>query len=204
MTSNYNAEFWNARYGSEEYAYGTSPNDFLVEVAGRIPPGRVLCLAEGEGRNAVFLAEHGYQVLGVDASAAGLGKARRLAESRGVTMETVMTDLAEFDIQPGYWSGIVSIFAHLPKDLRQRLHRQAVEGLVEGGALVLEAYTPQQIALGTGGPPVAELTMTADTLRKELRGLDFEIAREIEREVHEGAFHSGPSAVVQILAFKHR
>lgn len=202
MNSLYNAAFWNERYGSEEYAYGTAPNDFLAGVADRIPPGRVLCLAEGEGRNAVFLAGLGYRVVGVDASPAGLEKAQRLARERGVSVETEVADLAEYTIQPGCWNGIVSIFAHLPPEQRLRLHRQAVAGLAEGGALVLEAYTPAQIALGTGGPPVTELTMTAAALREELHGLDLEIAREVRRDIQEGAFHSGPSAVVQVLAFK--
>lgn len=202
MSSSYNAEFWNQRYGAEEYAYGTSPNDFLVAVAGRIPPGRVLCLAEGEGRNAVYLAQRGHEVTGVDASAVGLEKARRLAEARGVTLETVVADLVDFPILPGYWNGIISIFAHLPPDIRRRLHRRVVQGLAEGGALVLEAYTPAQIALGTGGPPAADLTMTAAALREELHGLDLEIVREVRRDIQEGAFHSGPSAVVQVLAFK--
>jgi SAM-dependent methyltransferase len=202
MSSNNPVDFWNERYSAEEYAYGTAPNDFLAEVANRIPPGRVLCLAEGEGRNAVFLAEKGYQVVGVDASPVGLEKARRLAASRGVEVETIVADLANFDIAPDSWSGIVSIWAHLPPPVRKRLHRQAVDGLVEGGAFVLEAYTPAQLAFGTGGPPVAELMMDLKSLREELAGLDFVIAREMERDVREGMFHGGRSAVVQILAFK--
>jgi SAM-dependent methyltransferase len=202
VTSNYNADFWNERYAADGYAYGTAPNDFLVEVNGRIPPGRVLCLAEGEGRNAVFLAEQGHEVVAVDASPVGLEKARRLARERGVTIETAVTDLADFPIRPGCWSGIVSIFAHMPPATRREVHRRAVAGLAAGGAFVLEAYTPEQIALGTGGPPTAELTMSITALREELQGLGFEIARELRRDIREGVFHTGPGAVVQVLAFK--
>ncbi|WP_184204134.1 methyltransferase domain-containing protein [Armatimonas rosea] len=193
---------WDDRYEQDEYAYGTSPNDFLASVVERIPAGRILCLCEGEGRNGVFLAERGFSVTGVDGSAKGLQKAQALAVQRGVTIETIVADLAHFEIEPNAWDGIVSIFAHLPPLLRQRIHRQAVEGLRPGGAFVLEAYTPAQVGRGTGGPQQAELTMPLAMLQQELTGLSFAIAHEQERDVHEGAFHSGTSAVVQVLAYK--
>ncbi len=196
------ADFWNKRYAHAEYAYGTAPNDYLAKVVTRIPRGPVLCLAEGEGRNAVFLAAKGYDVTAIDLSSVGLEKARSLAATRGVTLRTVQADLADFVIEPGAWNGIVSIWAHVPPDVRRDLHRRIVEGLAPGGALVLEAYTPDQIALGTGGPPDARMMMTAASLRDELRGLRIHSARELQRSVHEGVWHNGPSAVVQLLAFR--
>ncbi|MDX1931027.1 MAG: class I SAM-dependent methyltransferase [Capsulimonadales bacterium] len=202
MATHYTTEIWDQRYGGEEFAYGTAPNDFLRENAHRIPTGRVLCLCEGEGRNGVFLAERGYSVVGVDGSAVGLAKAERLAAERSVTIETIVADLNEFEIPPAAWSGIVSIFAHLPHALRRRLHRQAVDGLMPGGVFLLEAYTPDQIGRGTGGPSVPELLPRWDDLRDELAGLEFLLAREIEREIHEGRLHGGNSAVVQVVARK--
>lgn len=193
---------WDERYGAPEYVYGTEPNDFLREVAHRIPPGRVLCLADGEGRNSVHLAGLGYDVAAVDVSRAGLEKARRLAEERGVRIETVQADLAGWRIPPGAWSGVVSIFAHLAPDVRGRVHRQVVDGLRPGGAFVLEAYTPAQLREGTGGPPEEDRMMTEAGLREELAGLRFEIARELRREVREGTLHTGMAAVVQVLAFR--
>lgn len=193
---------WDQRYSSEAYVYGTEPNDFLAAVADRLPRGRALCLAEGEGRNAVYLAGLGYWVTAVDSSAVGLDKARRLAARRGVEIETVVSDLAHFDIEPGQWDLIVSIFAHVPPALRTRLHARAVAGLAPGGAFVLEAYTPKQLSYGTGGPPVVELMMDLDSLETELAGLDFQHAVEIVRPVHEGPGHTGEGAVVQILAYK--
>ncbi len=191
---------WDERYSEPGFAYGTEPNDFLRERAAQLEPGRTLSLAEGEGRNAVFLAGLGHRVTAVDASAVGLDKARRLAAERGVTMETRVADLAAFDIEPGAWDNIVSIFCHLPPEVRRRLHRAVVAGLRPGGLLLLEAYTPAQIALGTGGPPVPELTMTLDALREELEGLTFLHAIERERDVVEGRYHTGRAAVVQVLA----
>ncbi|MDX2059459.1 MAG: methyltransferase domain-containing protein [Gemmatimonadales bacterium] len=191
---------WDALYAEAELAYGSAPNDFLVQVADRIPPGPVLCLAEGQGRNAVFLASRGHPVTAVDQSAIGLARARDLAAAAGATIETVVADLADFRIEPGTWSGIVAIFAHLPPLLRRRIHQAAVEGLRPGGCFVLEAYAPAQLALGTGGPKAPELLMTRADLVAELRGLDFLVARELERDLHEGRYHVGKSAVVQILA----
>ena len=193
---------WDERYQGEDYVYGTAPNDFLRDQIERIPAGRVLCLAEGEGRNAVFLAEHGFRVTAVDQSSVGLGKARRLATDRDVEIDTVVADLAGFSIEPDAWEGIVSIFAHMPPAARRHIHREAVRGLRSGGVLVLEAYRPEQLQYKTGGPPTAEMMMDLDGLRTELSGLEFEFAAETVRDIHEGPPHHGPGAVVQVLARK--
>ncbi len=192
---------WDERYTEDGFAYGSSPNDFLVAALPRLPRGRALCRAEGEGRNAVFLAGQGFEVTAVDQSSVGLAKATQLAQSRGVSLETQQADLRHFRIEPGSWDLVVSIWAHLPSDVRRPLHRQIVEGLRPGGALLLEAYTPSQLHLGTGGPPDPDMMMTLEGLKNELDGLQFEIGRELEREVQEGRYHNGLSAVVQVLAF---
>ena len=196
------SSMWDERYSAAAYAYGTEPNDFLKSVAERIPPGPVLCLAEGQGRNAVYLASLGHEVLAVDQSAIGLERARKLAESRDLVIATQVADLASFDIVRERWSGIVAIFAHLPPALRARVFGAAVRGLAPGGAFVLEAYTPKQLEYRTGGPQDASLLMTLDALRAELAGLRIEHGVETEREVQEGEYHHGRSAVVQILGFK--
>jgi SAM-dependent methyltransferase len=194
---------WDQRYATEDYVYGTEPNEFLAEtIRGLDCAGRALCLAEGEGRNAVFLAGRGYEVHAVDASSVGLAKAERLARERGVTIVTEAANLDGYRMNPVDWDLIVSIFCHVPRPVRQALHREVVTALRPGGRLVLEAYTPAQLALGTGGPPDAALMMTLAELREELAGLDFEEAREIERDVREGKLHTGRGAVVQLLARK--
>jgi SAM-dependent methyltransferase len=193
---------WDDRYAEPGYAYGTEPNDFLAAVAERLPAGPVLSIAEGQGRNAVFLAGHGHPVTAVDASAVGMQKAAALAAERGLSIETIVTDLADFDPGEGKWAGIVSIFAHTPPEVRIPLHRKLVAALRPGGVLVLEAYTPEQVGRGTGGPPTPERTKTLASLREELAGLEFEIGRELEREVVEGKYHTGLGSVVQVLAHK--
>ena len=194
---------WDQRYGTEEFFYGTDPNDFLREHARRIRSGgEVLCLAEGEGRNAVHLAGLGYRVTAVDGSPVGLAKMRRLAESRGVSVAGIHSDLGNFSIVPNAWDAIVSIWCHIPAPLRGRLHREAVAGLRPGGLFLFEAYHPRQLEFRTGGPPTADLMVTLDAVRGELAGLEFILAHEIERVVQEGKGHHGPSAVVQVVARK--
>ena len=164
---------WNQRYNSETYAYGTEPNNFLVTMFGRLPEGKVLCLAEGEGRNAVWLAQQGREVTAMDASEVGLEKARRLAETCGVEITTVHADLAAFEIESQHWDAIVSIFCHVPPKLRHSVHRRCVKGLRPGGVMLLEAYTPAQLKYKTGGPPTADMMMDEESLRTELAGLEF-------------------------------
>lgn len=190
---------WDDRYGADEYAYGTEPNDFLRDVAAHLTAGPILCLAEGEGRNAVFLASRGLEVTAVDGSIEGVRKTERLAKERGVPVNAVHADLAHYSIEPGAWAGVISIFGHLPPPLRRTVHAAAVQGLRTGGVLVLEAYTPDQLQHRTGGPPVAEMMMTLEGLRDELAGLELVIGREVVREVHEGKYHHGTAATVQIL-----
>jgi len=199
----YDQVMWDERYGKPGRAYGTAPNAFLVSVADRLPKGRILSLGEGEGRNAVYLASRGYDVVGVDGSRVGLAKASELAAERGVSITTVLSDLGDYVIEPGAWDGIISIFCHLPKVLRERVHRDVVRGLTPGGVFVLEAYTPAQLHRHTGGPPTADLMMSLPQLERELDGLVFVHAQEVEREVVEGRSHTGLSAVVQVVAVKH-
>jgi SAM-dependent methyltransferase len=193
---------WEERYAAETYVYGTEPNDFLRANIDALPSGTVLCVADGEGRNGVFVASTGRAVTSIDLTASGVDKTRRLAEAQGVTVSAVQADLSVHDIGVDTWDGVVSIFAHMPPPVRRDLHRRIVASLRPGGVLLLEAYTPDQIGRGTGGPPLAEMTMTLAGLRDELAGLEFVHGVEMLREVHEGPGHTGLGAVVQVIARK--
>lgn len=190
---------WDERYSEPGFAYGTEPNEFLAAVAGRIPAGPVLSLGEGEGRNAVYVAGLGHRVVAVDQSEVGLAKARRLAADRDLTIETICAELGVYPVEPGAWAGIVSIFCHLPSRVRVELYAAAVRGLRPGGILVLEAYSPKQIGRGTGGPQDPDMTVSLAGLVEELAGLEFVHARELDREVREGAYHTGVASVVQVV-----
>ena len=199
------ATVWDARFEASAYIYGEAPNDFLAEQAPRLPKGPALCLAEGEGRNAVRLAEQGFAVTGVDQSAVGLDKARLLAERRGVAIATEVADLGRWELGEARWTGIVSMFAHTPAAVRRRVHGEIARALQPGGWFLLEAYTPRQLETSGSGGPSAEqidLFMSAEGLRAELSGLDFALLREVERAVDEGTHHHGMAAVVQCLAWK--
>ena len=193
---------WDQRYSNESFAYGTKPNDFLASQYDQLPSGKVLCLAEGEGRNAVWLAEQGLDVTAVDSSEVGLRKAQKLAAKRGVTIITLQADLKDFEIGHEQWDLIVSIFAHLPAELRKNVHNRCNEGLRRGGMMLLEAYTSKQLEYKTGGPPSVDMMMDSQLLKEELNGLEFVYLQECIREIHEGEFHKGKGAVVQLLARK--
>jgi cyclopropane fatty-acyl-phospholipid synthase-like methyltransferase len=193
---------WNERYAESGYAYGTEPNEHLAEYMNLLPKGPILSLAEGEGRNAVALARAGYDVLGVDQSTVGLEKAQRLAQQYGVSIRTECADLSKYVIVPEAWSGIISIFCHLPSELRRTVLAACVAGLTPGGVFILESYTPAQLELKTGGPQSPDLLPTLDSLRQDLRGLDLLVARELQRVIHEGKYHNGLSSVVQVVGRK--
>ena len=193
---------WDQKYNIDDYLYGTNPNDFLAQKLDYLPKGKVLCVADGEGRNSVFLAQQGYQVTAVDSSRVALQKAQKLAEMYQVEVDYIHADLADFDLGKEQWHGVVSIFCHLPPQLRQSLHQRILSGLKNDGVLLLEAYTPEQLKQGTGGPPDAALTLTRQILQQELGALDFEHLQELEREVIEGIGHTGQGSVIQLIARK--
>ncbi len=192
---------WNERYAGDEFVYGTEPNSFLAEHA-RMLTGPVLSLAEGEGRNAVFLASLGLEVLGVDGSSVGLAKAEALARSRGVAIQTQVTDLGGFEPAEGCYGSVVSISAHLPSVVRGKLYPLVERCLKPGGILILEAYTLDQLTRDTGGPKDPDLLMTRAKLEHEFPNLEPILLRELDREVCEGRYHTGLASVVQFIARK--
>lgn len=195
--------FWDERYAGTDLVYGEAPNEFLVQMADRIPArGDALDIGAGEGRNALFLASRGLNVLAVDQSVVGMEKAKRLARERGLALQTRAIDLRDFDAEPGSFDVVSSIFVHLPSELRSAVHRRLVAWLKPGGVYVLEAYAPDQIARGTGGPKDPLLLASLETLLDELSGLTIEHRAALVRNVTEGTFHSGEASVVQVVARK--
>lgn len=192
---------WNERYSSEEYIYGTEPNAFLAEHAAKLADP-VLSLAEGEGRNAVFLASLGLAVHGVDASEVGLAKAQALARARGVTIRTELADLADFE-PTGPYGAVVSIFAHLASDIRDRLYPRLARSLQPGGLVLLEAYSERQPTYASGGPKDLDMLMSVAKIESGFPGFEPLLLRETEREVIEGSYHTGMASVVQFIGRKH-
>lgn len=194
---------WDERYAEDGFAFGTDPNDFLAEVADRLPVGRTLCIGDGEGRNGVYLAGLGHEVTTVDLSPVGVLKARRLAAERGVEIDARVADLEHFDLGTRQWDCIVSVFCHLPKTLRRAVYSRVPAALRPGGCFVLEAYRAENIGRGVGGPQSPEMTVELEDFLADIGttpGMEIEIGREVEREIIEGRYHNGLSATTQVLA----
>lgn len=193
-------DFWNARYAEPGYAYGTEPNAFLVSMKQYLRPGmQALAVADGEGRNGVWLAQQGLDVLSVDASEVGLDKARALAADRGVKIRTVRADLTSWQWPEQKFDVVVAIYVHFPPEVRARMHRRMFEALRPGGVLIVEAFTPAQLGNKSGGPPVAEMLYTADMLKTDFAGGETLLLEECNAELAEGQYHRGPAAVVRLV-----
>ena len=199
------SEFWDARYSHPNHVYGYRPNDFLKAQSRWLRPGsRVLCLGDGEGRNGVWLAERGHDVVSLDISKVALDKAKALAAARGTSIETWQVDLADWveapDPERG-WDAVVAIFVHLPPGLRRRVAEVATRQCAPGAKLILEAYTPAQPALGTGGPSDPSLLMTREDVTADWQGWNLDV-RLVERRIFEGMGHQGLGSVVQALGLR--
>ena len=194
---------WDDRYAASDYLFGTAPNDFLKTVAHQLAPNsQILCLADGEGRNGVYLAAQGHTVTAIDQSRVGLKKAKKLAQQKQVSVETIKADLAEYDIGVESWDCIVSIFFHIPSEVRANIYPRIIAALKPGGSLILESYTPNQLNHKTGGPPTSDLMLTKDQLTQYFSEMNLEHLQELEREVIEGTGHTGLASVVQLLALR--
>lgn len=202
-----NAQFWNERYGEEGLAYGDRPNEFLLHGAEKLRVSglitvenpRILCLAEGEGRNAFFLAGVFPEatIIAVDYSEVAVEKIAKGCLDRDIkNIKAIQADLANYDLsQEGPYDLIVSIFAHLPSPLRINLHRTLPSIMNSGAALIIEGYTESNIGRGTGGPQAADFCYSKEILEKELAGLIVLECTEEEKEVNEGKYHMGLAAV---------
>ncbi len=189
---------WDQRFASEDFVYGTAPSHWVAAHAHRIPQGgRVLCLGEGEGRNGVWLARQGFQVEAVDGSPVGLEKARQLAARHGVRLGTTVTDLAAYTPEAGAFDAVVLVFLHLPPELRRAVHARAAAALRPGGVVLLEAFTPRQLAFSSGGPKQADMLFAADTVRDDFPGVTWESLGEGEVVLDEGPLHQGRAAVLR-------
>lgn len=195
---------WDDRYAAEGYLFGTAPNAFLAAQAGRLKPGwTALAVADGEGRNGVWLAQQGLDVLSVDSSAVAQDKARRLARSRGVAPRFEIADLAAWTFPAGQFDVVAGIFIQFAgPDLRRTLFEGMTAALKPGGLLLLEGYRPEQLAFGTGGPRIVENLYTEDLLREAFRDLEILDLRAYDAVIEEGAGHSGMSALIDLVARK--
>jgi cyclopropane fatty-acyl-phospholipid synthase-like methyltransferase len=197
-------ERWNTRFSAPDYIFGTAPNAYLASKASLLQPGqRALCVADGEGRNSVWLAEQGLQVTAFDISPVGVAKAKRLAAERGVSVAHEISDIygwrwpeAEFDV-------VAAIFVQFADPaMRTFMFEHSVASLKPRGLLIMQGYTPKQLEYKTGGPKQVENMYTPQLLRSAFQALEILEVREHEESMTEGTQHSGRSALVDLLARK--
>jgi len=193
---------WNRRFSEDGYLFGDAPNGWLREHADVWKPGeRVLCVADGEGRNSVWLAGRGLQVDAFDIAEVGVAKARRLAAERGVTVNFSIADCDAYAWTGNSYDGVAAIFVQFADPpMRERLFRNIVRCLKPGGTLVLQGYTPRQLDYKTGGPPIASHLYTEALLREAFADLDLVELRSYEAELAEGSGHHGRSALIGLVA----
>lgn len=195
---------WDERYSRPDYLFGTEPAAFLTDHADFLVPGaRALAVADGEGRNSVFMASRGLAVTAMDASAIGLEKARALAKARGQKVDFVEADIAHWDWTPERFDLVAAIFIQfMGPDLRDAVFAGLKRTLKPGGVLLLHGYTPKQIEYGTGGPGRVENLYTPEMLDRAFGDLDILRLEAYDRRIEEGAGHSGISALVDLVARK--
>ena len=198
------AATWNQRYASEPHLFGQEPNEYLRTQAHHIAPGgRVLCVADGDGRNSVWLARQGLRVDAFDISDVGVARARQMAADAQVTVDYSVADCDQWPWPTASYDAVVAIFVQFADPaMRERLFAHMVEALRPGGVLVLQGYTPRQLEYKTGGPPILSHLYTPELIRSAFAGLQIIELRDYEAVLSEGTQHRGPSALLGLVARK--
>jgi SAM-dependent methyltransferase len=198
------ASMWNQRYAGPDYLFGRAPNEYLRSQASLLPArGSALCVADGEGRNSVWLAGRGLAVQAFDIAEAGVAKARRLAAEAGVAVDFAVADCDTWAWAPASHDVVVAIFIQFADPpLRERLFANMARALKPGGVLILQGYTPKQLEYKTGGPGQLSHLYTAELIREAFEGLQTLELVEYDAELNEGSQHAGMSALLGFVARK--
>lgn len=196
-------EVWNQRYSEDDYYYGTKPNHFLTSVVGILPyNARILCLAEGEGRNAVYLASLGHHVTAVDFSEEGKKKAESLAQKENLSIHYILSSLEDYSFGLEQWDAVISIFCHLPSIVRPLIHQKVEKSLKPGGLFILQSYTPEQLEHKTGGPKDLSMLYTENLIKNDFSCLRWPKLQRVTTEIFEGKGHTGLSSVLNAVGIK--
>ena len=198
-------QFWNERFDKKEFIFGKEPNEYLVEQASRYlnPKSSVLCIADGEGRNGVWLAKQGMRVTGFDVSDIALSKANQFSKENQVNIQYSLCDTDGFDWQANSYDAVIGIFIQFADpEMRARIFKQVHQTLKPGGLFILQGYTPKQLEYRTGGPSLIEHLYTEEMIRELSQGLEILNMQCYEKELSEGARHTGMSALLGMVAKK--
>ncbi len=200
-------EFWNQRYSQEEFAYGEEPNAFFKEQILNFKPGTILFPAEGEGRNAVYAAQLGWNVTAFDISEEGKKKAQQLAKQRQVVIGYQVGDLSVIHFSEEQFDAIVLIYAHFPGSIKSLYHKHFVNYLKKDGVLILEAFSKKHIEFNSinekvGGPKDLSLLYSVDEIKSDFEDFEMIELTEMEVELNEGLYHIGRGSVIRFIGRK--
>jgi len=200
----YKSDFWDERYSSDEYVYGTQPNQFFKEQIQKIDPaGRLLLPGEGEGRNAVFAANLGWNVDAFDQSSVAKMKAETLAKLNNVKINYSNVDLGKFVPQKNFYDCAAIIFVQLPSEIRSGFHRKIIDSLKPNGKIILELFSKDQFGKISGGPQNLNMLSTIEEIKNDFKGLKTIVISEENINLEEGDKHSGEASVIRFVGKKH-
>jgi 2-polyprenyl-3-methyl-5-hydroxy-6-metoxy-1,4-benzoquinol methylase len=200
-------QFWDARYAETAYAYGTEPNAFLKAQLAQRKPGKILFPAEGEGRNAVYAAQQGWEVSAFDQSTSGRQKAMALAAEHRVNIAYTVEDFNAINLATEHYDAVALIFAHFPPQYRQAWHAKAVAALKHGGILLVEAFSKEHLHYNSknpsvGGPQDAAMLYDTATLAADFAELEHRLLHTTTTHLAEGPYHQGEASVTRFLGVK--
>ncbi|KXH84719.1 class I SAM-dependent methyltransferase [Chryseobacterium kwangjuense] len=207
MTDHNWLDRWNDRYSSQEFAYGTEPNNYLKEQLEKLEPGSILFPAEGEGRNAVFAATKGWNVSAFDISSEGKNKALQLAEQHQVTIDYQVGELQTLDFQEEQFDVIALIYAHFPADIKSSIHQMLDRYLRKGGFIIFEAFSKKHLEYVTknekvGGPKDIGSLFSVEEIKADFPDYRVIQLEEMEIQLNEGLFHNGTGSVIRFTGQK--
>ncbi len=198
---------WNNRYAEQEYAFGEEPNFYLKKQLGKLPPGKILFPAEGEGRNAVYAARLGWEVSAFDISVEGQRKALQLAARHGVRIDYQVGDLQSINFPKGHFDVLALIYAHFPSAVKSMYHKSLEKYISSNGHIIFEAYSKAHVANiannpSVGGPSELAMLFSTQEIRDDFPGYEFNELREEHIDLHEGKYHNGHSSVIRAFGRK--
>ncbi|MEN9738974.1 MAG: hypothetical protein RLZZ318_1008 [Bacteroidota bacterium] len=194
--------FWNERYQTSDYAYGTAPNDFVKAQLNQLPKGKLLFCCEGEGRNAVYAASLGHEVYAFDQSREGQTKALHLAKAFNTQIHFDVADASLINYPDQSYDAIFLIYAHLPAEVRTILHHKTITWLKPNGSIILEAFQPNQLGKASGGPKQIEMLYSSEQLNQDFKGIKTLHNQYHKTTLNEGSFHIGEADIIRFIGKK--
>jgi SAM-dependent methyltransferase len=198
--NDFSGKFWDERYSTTEFIYGTEPNSFLKNELDKLNPGKILLLGEGEGRNAVYAAQNGWKVDAVDFSTKAKEKALQLALENDVQISYEVVDLSNYKLKQNYYDAIAIIYLHMKPELRNNIHSQVSDSLLSGGELILEVFEKDQLGTSSGGPQSLEMLYSIEELKKDFVHMKIELLEKKYINLDESDHHRGDAVVIRLIA----